>query len=58
MCTVTKKDIHENQNTKINNISKTKMNNTEIIEIILLCYFAFTVTIIVNQDWQNKEDDK
>ena len=29
MCTVTKKDIHENQNTKINNINKTKMSKEE-----------------------------
>jgi len=34
------------------------MNNTEIIEIILLCYFAFAVTIIVNQQWQNKDESK
>lgn len=33
------------------------MSNIEIIEIILLCYIAFTVTIIANRQWQNKDEE-
>lgn len=44
MCTVTKKDIHENQNTKINNINKKKMNKEE---------FELTVKLTVEQQKQS-----
>ena len=48
MCTVTKKDIHENQNTKINNINKKKMSkeDLDLIEFVLIVYIALFVTII------------